>query len=201
MGYSCWSSPVLHLNQSLFHRGDPIVIVLVIIFMFIGAVFLFSTGFWIQWSVRKKKKSQGIPDGLILYSDLNVPAAPLFSRRNRLTGKPDYILKDENRYIPVEVKSGKGLHLHQNHILQLAAYCQILEDTSWEFVPEGILVYNNVPYTIQFDPRLRFELESVMKTMRASLRRSIVHRNHNDPGRCYRCSMRHYCTDILTDDS
>ncbi|HIG99561.1 MAG TPA: CRISPR-associated protein Cas4 [Thermoplasmata archaeon] len=166
-----------------------------------GAVILFVSALWIRWSIHNKKKSSGIPEGLILYSDLNVPAAPLFSGRYRLTGKPDYILRKENKCIPVEVKSGKGSHPHQSQVLQLAAYCQILEDTSGVFVPEGILVYNNVPYTIHFDPKLRFELESVMKTMRASLRSGVIKRNHHEPGRCHHCSMRQYCTDIIEDSS
>ena len=201
MGYSKWSSPSFSCSISLFHRGDSISNFLVIIILIFCAVLLFLTAVWLQQSVKRKKKSSGIPQGTILYSDLNVPATPLFSRRHRLTGKPDYILSKQNRCIPVEVKSGKGPYPHQNHILQLAAYCQILEDTSGEFVPEGILVYNNVPYTIPFDPKLRFELESVMKTMRASLRKSSVPRNHDEPGRCHRCSMRRYCTDILIENS
>lgn len=147
------------------------------------------------------KKKHGIPEGLIQYSDLNVPAEPLFSRRLRLTGKPDYIIKKENRYVPVEVKTGKGPHPHQSQVLQLAAYCQILEDTIGGFVPQGILVYNNVPYTFRFDPKLRFELENIMKTMRASLRKGVVQRNHHEPGRCRNCSMRQYCTNNLTDES
>jgi CRISPR-associated exonuclease Cas4 len=101
----------------------------------------------------------------------------------------------------VEVKSGKGPHPHQSQVLQLAAYCQILEDTSGEFVPQGILVYNNVPYTIRFDPKLRFELESMMKNMRASLRSGVVNRNHHEPARCRHCSMKQYCTDIIADVS
>ncbi|HUT00032.1 MAG TPA: Dna2/Cas4 domain-containing protein [Candidatus Thermoplasmatota archaeon] len=162
-----------------------------------GAVVLFAYGIRIRSSVREKKKSYGIPEGMILYSDLNVPATPFFSKRSRLTGKPDYIIRRENHVIPVEVKSGGGSHPHHSQILQLAAYCQILEDTSGVFVPEGILVYNNVPYTISFDPKLRFELESVMKTMRASLRSGSVQRNHQEAGRCRRCSMRRYCTDVV----
>jgi CRISPR-associated exonuclease Cas4 len=171
------------------------------IILTISAIVLIASAVWIRWSVEKKKKSYGIPDGLIVYSDLNVPAAPLFSRRSRLTGKPDYILKKENQCVPVEVKSGKGPHPHQSQVLQLAAYCQILEDTSGEFVPQGILVYNNVPYTIRFDPKLRFELESMMKTMRASLRSGVVKRNHHEPARCHHCSMKQYCTDIIADVS
>ena len=184
-----------------FLRGDSIDSLIVIVILMIGAIILFASALLIRRSVQKKKKSYGVPDGLILYSDLNVPAAPLFSRRFRLSGKPDYIVRKENQYIPVEVKTGKGPHPHQSQVLQLAAYCQILEDTSGEFVPEGILVYNNVPFTIRFDPKLRFELETVIKTMRASLRRGVVQRNHNEPGRCHHCSLKQYCTDSITDAS
>ena len=161
----------------------------------IGAVVLFVYAARMFFSVREKKNSFGIPDGRILYSDLNVPAAPLFSKRSCLIGKPDYIIRKEKHCIPVEVKSGGGLHPLKSQVLQLAAYCQILEETSEVFVPEGILVYNNVPYTIPFDPKLRFELESVMKTMRASLRNGVVQRNHQDLARCRYCSMKRYCTD------
>jgi len=166
----------------------------------VGGIILMVSAFWIHRSIRKKKETYGIPEGLILYSDLNVPAEPLFSRRLRLTGKPDYIIRKDNHYIPVEVKSGRGLHPHHSQVLQLAAYCQILEDTTGEFVPEGVLVYNNVPYSIGFDPKLRFELESIMKTMRVMLRNGRVTRNHEEPGRCHHCSMRRYCTDIVPDE-
>jgi CRISPR-associated exonuclease Cas4 len=167
------------------------------IIFFVCAIFLIAWAIWLRMSIQKEKQSYGIPDGAIFYSDLNVPATPLFSRRYRLSGKPDYIVKKEKQYIPVEVKSGKGSHPHQSQMLQLAAYCQILEDTTREFVPEGILVYNNVPYTIRFDPKLRFELESIIKSMRMALRSGKVKRNHNEPGRCRNCSMRKYCQDIL----
>jgi len=179
--------------------GDFIALLILSIFLIIGAVILLAYAIRIRLSVREEKKSYGIPDGMILYSDLNVPAAPLFSKRSRLAGKPDYIVQKENRYIPVEVKTGGGAHPRQSHVLQLAAYCQILEDTSGMFVPEGILVYNNIPYTIAFDPKLRFELESVMKSMRVSLRNGVVKRNHQEPGRCRHCSMKRYCTDLVSD--
>jgi CRISPR-associated exonuclease Cas4 len=180
-------------------RGDPIESLFLGLLLLIGAVVLLAYAVRIRARVKTEKKSFGIPEGLILYSDLNVPAASLFSKRFRLTGKPDYIVRRENHLIPVEVKSGGGSHPHQSQVLQLAAYCQILEDTSGGFVPEGILVYNNVPYTIPFDPKLRFELESLVKTMRVSLRNGIVQRNHNEPGRCRHCSMKQYCTEVVSE--
>jgi CRISPR-associated exonuclease Cas4 len=188
-GVVCRFTPV-------FLWGDPIDLVLLIIILGIAVVFLFAA-FRMQSTVNTAKRRHGIPKGLVLYSDLNVPAEPLFSRRFLLSGKPDYIVQKGSQYLPVEVKTGRQSHPQPSHVLQLAAYCQLLEDTSGMFVPEGILVYNNVPYTIPFDPKLRFELESVMKTMRTSLRNRVVQRNHQEPGRCRHCSMKRYCTDVV----
>jgi CRISPR-associated exonuclease Cas4 len=192
-----WFIGVVYRVPSGFLRGDFIELLFICILLIISAIVLFVYAARLRFSVRKGKESFGIPDGMILYSDLNVPAAPLFSKRSRLIGKPDYIVRKENHCIPVEVKSGGGLHPHESQVLQLAAYCQILEDIFGVFVPDGILVYNNIKYIIPFDPKLRFELESVMKTMRASLRNGVVQRNHQDSGRCRHCSMKRYCTDAV----
>jgi CRISPR-associated exonuclease Cas4 len=192
-----WLCDVVHCISSSFLRGDFIEILFLCILLIISATVLFMYAARMFFSVRGEKESFGIPDGRIIYSDLSVPAAPIFSKRSRLIGKPDYIVRKENHYIPVEVKSGGKLHPHQSQVLQLAAYCQILEDTSEVFVPEGILVYNNIPYTIPYDPKLRFELEALMKTMRTSLRNGVAQRNHQDSGRCRRCSMKRYCTDAV----
>jgi CRISPR-associated exonuclease Cas4 len=168
--------------------------------LFCVGVFFFLFSVWIRSAVKKEKKRVGVPEGSILYSDLNIQASPLFSKRSLLVGKPDYILQKNDRLIPVEVKSGKGQSPHQSHILQLAAYCQILEDTTKSFVSEGILVYNHVPYTIPFNPKLRFELETVTKTIRGYLRRGGVKRNHADPHRCRNCSMKRYCAFVVQEN-
>lgn len=175
--------------------GDPIAMIFLFAILILGAALFLVLALRQRTAVRKEKRTRGIPEGLIVYSDLNVPAEPLFSKRSRLVGKPDYIVRHKNRYLPVEVKSGGQPHPQHSHMLQLAAYCQILEDASGEFVSEGILVYNNVPYTIAFDQQLRFELASVTSQMRESLHDGAVARNHQEPGRCKRCSLRRYCDD------
>jgi len=138
-----------------------------------------------------------IPNGEILYSDLNVPAKPFFSARYRITGKPDYVVMEDNKYIPIELKSGFNNKPKQNHILQLATYCQLLEDCYGGFVPYGRLVYGNSDFVIPFDPGLRFELESVISKMKKSIKYGYVELNHNDINRCRNCSMRKYCLDKL----
>ncbi len=143
------------------------------------------------------KRKYNIPDGKITYSDLNVPAKALFSRKYRISGKPDYIVKIQNKNIPVEVKSGNHERPRTSHIMQLAAYCQILEDEYKEFVPYGILVYDDSNYKINFDPKMRFELESTINKMRNVIAKK-EYRNHNSPARCVNCSMREHCTYKLT---
>jgi len=148
--------------------------------------------------VRKEKRAWGIPEGFITYSDLNIPAKPMFSHQARLVGKPDYIVRHKNHLLPVEVKSGGHVQPQRSHILQLATYCQILEDVTGEFISEGILVYNTVPFTIAFSPQLRYELAAVTSQMREALQDGVIARNHEEPGRCKRCSLRGYCDDQVS---
>lgn len=162
--------------------------------MFIIAILIISKSKKMAQDTHDFKMKHGIQDGKITYSDLNTPAKPLFSKRHRLSGKPDYIIKKNNHYIPVEVKTGEHYKIQKNHVFQLATYCQLLEDNYGGFVPYGILVYNtDQQYKIPFDPKLRFELESSIKKMRHLLKTGDVTRNHNDSHRCKSCSMRIYC--------
>ncbi|HVQ01663.1 MAG TPA: Dna2/Cas4 domain-containing protein [Candidatus Thermoplasmatota archaeon] len=175
-----------------------VLLFIVLMLLMLGAAVCFILSFRQLTMVRKEKRNQGIPEGRIVYSDLNAPAEPLFSHKSRLVGKPDYIVRQKERLLPVEVKSGGQSHPQHSHVLQLAAYCQILEDVSGEFIAVGILVYNTVPYTISFDPQLRFELNLVMTQMRDFLYHGALERNHQEPGRCAHCSLRWYCDDQVS---
>ena len=111
-----------------------------------------------------------------------------------IAGKPDYIIKDNNHHIPVEFKSGNHSYPLKNHMLQLAAYCQLIEDNYNDFVPFGVLVYNNCSdFKIPFDPKIRYDLENTIKKMRYTIRTGNISLNHNDSNRCKSCSMRKNC--------
>jgi len=83
----------------------------------------------------------------------------------------------------------------KNHLFQLAAYCQLLEDNYGGFVPYGILVYNDTSqeFKIPYNPQMRFELESSIKKMRTILKKQNISRDHDDAKKCQSCSMRTYC--------
>jgi len=156
---------------------------------------------YIGWILHKngiqQKIQYRIPKGKIAYSDLNTPGKTMFSKRYKITGKPDYIVNNNNRFIPVEIKSGYYTQPQKNHILQLATYCQLIEENYGTFTPYGILVYKNQDFKIPFNPSLRFELESVLSRMKKEIKSKNVSLNHNDPRKCRHCSMRVYCKDKL----
>lgn len=163
---------------------------------FVSAILLLITSGIIKQKARKVKIKHNIPFGKITYSDLNVPAKPLFSKRYRISGKPDYIIRKNKHYIPVEVKTGHHYELQKNHMFQLATYCQLLEDTYGDLVPYGMLIYNDTSqqYQVPFNPKLRFELESTINKMRRELKTGKIARNHQDRYRCESCSMQENCS-------
>jgi len=172
-----------------------VVSIIISIILLLVAILFISKSKRVNRDVNKLKMKYKIQDGKITYSDLNKPAKPLFSKRYMISGKPDYIIKKNNLCIPVEMKTGYHNKPQKNHVFQLAAYCQLVEDNYNSFVPCGILVYNDTSqqYKIPFDPKIRFELESTVKKMRRLLKTGESVRNHNDPQRCKSCSMRTYC--------
>ena len=153
----------------------------------------------IKTQVTNVKRRYSIQEGKIRYMDLHKPGKNLFSSRYMLTGKPDYIIEQKNNFIPVEVKTGLHFKPEKHHIMQLAAYCQLVEENYHRFTPYGILVYYDTgkQFIIPFDPKLRFELESTLKQMRNILRTRRAIRNHDSSEKCRKCSMNKYCTQKL----
>jgi len=166
----------------------------IIIFLFGVSMVLIVLSKIMQSKIEYVKKTHGIQDGRIAYSDLNVPGKSFFSKRYRISGKPDYIVKRENRYIPVELKSGNYDSPQKNHVFQLAAYCQLVEENYGVFVPYGILVYSDgSKFNIPFDPRVRFELEKTVNDMRQIIKKGRITMIERNLSKCKSCSMREYC--------
>src|ERR1039457_6600391 len=69
----------------------------------------------------------------------------LVSHRHGLTGKPDYISREGEELIPVEQKSRviSSAGPYEGEILQLAAYCLLVEGRFGKPVRRGQLLYQN----------------------------------------------------------
>lgn len=147
-------------------------------------------------NIERKKNHFGILEGDIVYSDLTQNEKIFFSKKFPLTGKPDYIIKTKHGiFIPVEVKTGWHTKPLQNHVMQLIAYCQLVEETMGNSVPFGVLYYcdTGLQFRIPFDESSRHELVRTIQHMCKSLTTSEVTINHKDPSRCSHCSVRTCC--------
>ena len=145
--------------------------------------------------VRSLRQKNGILQGEVIYSDLDHPASVLYSRSLALSGKPDYIVRDsEGRVIPVEIKSGRAIQPHRGHMLQLAAYCLLVEEKYNVAVPYGILVYaDKLQHKIEFDKHLRADLMRTIEEMRSAPESRPPERGHSQRQKCRCCSFSQSC--------
>lgn len=145
------------------------------------------------------RRKDGVGEGRVEYQDGGEAPAPLLtSQRYGLKGRPDYILVREGHRIPVEVKTGRVPRGPLfSHILQVAAYCVLLEERYGEAPPYGILKYGHIEHEIEYTPELKGLLLSKLDEMRGLLAKGVVHRNHNREGKCLHCSRRAACPERL----
>jgi CRISPR-associated exonuclease Cas4 len=123
----------------------------------------------------------------------------LISDTHRLVGKPDYILRTGEELIPVERKSRKlrGGTGYDGEILQLAAYCLLVEEKYGVQVRRGQLQYSDRAIDVSFTPDLRCKLQSALAALRESKSLIDVPRSHDSPARCRSCGFRSRCTSTL----
>lgn len=137
--------------------------------------------------------------GKVSYVDLAREKPKLFvSQQHRLTGRPDLVVVEGEHHIPVEFKTGRVPRGPLfSHILQVAAYCLLLEDEYGRAPPYGILRYGEVSHEIEYNEDLKRLVLRKLGEMRAASRIGGAHRNHNRPGKCLNCSRRAGCPERL----
>ncbi|MCS7283052.1 MAG: CRISPR-associated protein Cas4 [Anaerolineae bacterium] len=162
---------------------------------------LVLVGLVLLWLARRLRARTGLPSGRIVATDTGLWRRldrPLFSHRYCLVGRPDYIVADGADLIPVEVKSARApARPHASHILQLAAYCLLVAETSGRRPPYGVIQYADRTFRIPYTRELEEELLALLEEMREDLEAGDAPRRHQDPGRCRRCGYREVCEQSL----
>jgi CRISPR-associated exonuclease Cas4 len=138
----------------------------------------------------------GLPPGRVVYLDttrwVRLQNA-LYDPVTGLSGKPDYLVRNGDSNIPVELKAGRApLQPYPGHILQLAAYCHLAGEIYGQRPKYGIIKYADKSFAIDFDSRLENQLLDVL----AEMRRCEHHtpdRSHESPRRCRACGHREIC--------
>ncbi len=147
------------------------------------------------------RRLHGLPGGKVVYSDTGEERRnirPLFSERYGLAGKPDYLVATTSGLVPVEVKPERtDAEPRDSHLLQVLAYCLLLEETQGKGPPYGLLRYKHDTFKVDYNKETRAYLLSVIDEMRENLRQEETHRNHDQLARCRRCAYREVCDESL----
>jgi CRISPR-associated exonuclease Cas4 len=151
------------------------------------------------WALRLRR-STGLPWAPVVYQDTAGRALekPLIARRIGLVGKPDYLLELRGQAIPVEVKPGRRAgRPYESDLMQLAAYCVLVEETSGVAPPYGLLRYAERTFRLDYTERTREALLSILDEMRGALAGDECDRSHDDGRRCVNCGFFEQCDQAL----
>src|SRR5687768_1344609 len=119
-----------------------ILLIIIILLALIAALILRRTG-------RAAQVQAGLPvNARVVYSDTGAwerVEKPLFSRKYRLTGKPDYIVQEETgAMIPIEVKPTRtASEPRASDTMQLMAYGILVEQEFGARPEYGLLKYRD----------------------------------------------------------
>jgi CRISPR-associated exonuclease Cas4 len=168
----------------------------------IGLALLLLAAAALVWGLRLRQRT-GLPWVPVIAQDTRGRELqkPLFARRIGLTGKPDYLLDIHGHTVPVEVKPGRrASQPYESDLMQLAAYCLLVEETSGTMPPYGLLRYAERTFRLDYTPQVREELLAVLYDMRAALEEQDCARSHDDPHRCRGCGFFEQCGQALEAD-
>ena len=169
--------------------------------LLVTALILGGLGFWLLLRSGAVRRGTGLPLGRVTYVDTGAwdrCERPLFSHRHRLTGRPDYLVRTGKDLVPVEVKSGAAPpQPYPAHVLQLAAYCLLVEEQEGRAPAYGILKYADRAFEVDYTPALRAKLLETIDDIRHGLRDQDVARSHDQAARCRGCGYRQQCDQRL----
>lgn len=167
-----------------------------------AALVLLLVALLLFWQAARRQKQAGLPTGRVIYVDTTRWGGrlekSLYDPVNNLTGKPDYLVEEKGFLIPVEVKSGWAPDQpRHSHVLQLAAYCLLVERTSARKPPYGIIHYRNRTFAVDYTPSLETGLLDLLVEMRRQDHLGLAPRSHEQAQRCQRCGYRDVCDQKL----
>lgn len=143
----------------------------------------------------------GLPAGELVGEDTGAGqpwTRPLRNARIGLAGKPDYVVRRGKEYIPIEVKSGAAPpHPHASHLIQLYAYCHLLETVVGVQVRRAILRYSDRSFPIDWNEAARQTLLGSLAALREQEAAGEALRSHQIAGRCRACGYASICPQRL----
>lgn len=109
----------------------------------------------------------GILKNRYFYADSSRTNPPiLFSKTLNLSGKPDYLIVQNGMIFPVEVKTGRTpKEPYENHVMQLMAYCLLVEENYGARPFGGFLKYPQKEFKIAYTQEAKNNLKEIVGEM------------------------------------
>jgi CRISPR-associated exonuclease Cas4 len=130
--------------------------------------------------------------GTLVAIDAGAPAT-LRSERYRLSGRPDVLRRlPDGRIVPIELKSRAAPPRGppRSHLVQVAAYCLLVEESTGRAPPYGLLRYGDgEEYRVPWDASARGDL----LRLRREIDQPYDGRATPTPGKCAHCGWRAVC--------
>jgi CRISPR-associated exonuclease Cas4 len=123
------------------------------IILIISAAVLLLLGILLLWILDRQSKRFGALAHNRVYQDVpEQPGRILYAKTLNLCGKPDYIIKKDGVYIPVEEKPRTQTPVAPwpNHKVQLMAECYLVEEHYGIRPPGGVLRYKEREFWIAY---------------------------------------------------
>ncbi len=116
----------------------------------------------------------------------------LHNEQYDIKGKPDFILKHNNKelYIPVELKSGKigeNESPHKGDFLQLITYFLLIEEEFSSKPKYGKIIYNDYMFIVKNKNKFRKQLIVVLRDMRNMLKNGKCKKIEPSFNKCRYC--------------
>jgi CRISPR-associated exonuclease Cas4 len=151
----------------------------------------------LAWAARLRGRT-GLPSGRVVASDTGAIAGRrgkrLRSERYGLSGAPDYLIETGEGIIPVELKPARNdAEPRESHLMQLLAYCLLVEENYGARPTHGVLRYANQSFRVDYNDETRAYLLDVLDRMRGDAGGTPPGRSHDQPGRCRACAYRLDC--------
>ena len=146
--------------------------------------------------IAEKHRALGLPEGELVYEDADGQGEPLSSRAYPLVGKPDYVVQLlDGRPVPIELKLNvqDATAPYSNHIVQVAAYCLILEDYFEHAPTYGIVRYADSEYTVEYTPALRKKVIRLLTEMARCSEQQKPPLTKQRAAKCRACTFKALC--------
>lgn len=131
----------------------------------IASFLVIGLGLILSFFVSRSRKSLGVLTQDVTYQDTeHSPGETMYAKTLSLVGKPDYLIRENGMIIPVEVKTGKTpADPYLNHIMQLMAYCLLVEENLGIRPPGGYLKYPDKEFKIRYTPEAEQSIRDLVQ--------------------------------------